>query len=104
MKFPQIVGMTISAVFGNSQEANSDASAVMILDRMTSVIGELESCSFTLESSNDVEVYPYGLVKQFTHSEVYLVGPDKMLVQSRGKDGHVGYWYRPFHKKLKRSS
>jgi hypothetical protein len=63
---------------------------------MTDVIGELNSCSYNLSVSVD-KPGPYGLEKHFSESEVYMVGPDKMLVQSVGQDYHKGYWYNGKH-------
>ena len=76
-----------------AQEGASDPAAVLILDKMSSVIGSLQSCSFTLHTSNDEEVYPIGLVKTYGTSKVYMVGPDKMLVHTYQNDHHKGYWY-----------
>jgi hypothetical protein len=60
---------------------------------MGSVIGDLSSCSYTLHSSNDQIDVELGLVKHFTTHQVYMVGPDKMLVDSHGNKGHQGFWY-----------
>jgi len=77
-----------------------DPVAVLILDRMSEVIGELHSCSYSLQTSYDMQDSSFffptrglGLVKQFREEEVYMVGPDKMLVNSNGDGGHKGYWY-----------
>jgi hypothetical protein len=76
-----------------AQEQRVDTVAVFILDRMASVIGELNSCSFTLNSSIDIEDPEFGLVKQSQKDEVYLAGPDKLLIHSYGYKGHRGFWY-----------
>ncbi len=77
-----------------AQESRIDTAAVMILDRMCDVIGELESCGFALSTSQDVlEEYEIGFVKYFDEHEVYMAGPDKMLINSRGDKGHRGSWY-----------
>jgi hypothetical protein len=75
------------------QDQDIDPVAVQILDRMSDVIGELTSCSFKVATEVDEENFPYGLVKEFDYHEVHFVGPDKMLVNSRGHNGHRGYWY-----------
>jgi len=93
MKRLFFVVFSLSVLIAGAQDASVNPSAVLILDRMAAVIGDLQSCSYTLATSSDVEEYPYGMVKKFSESEVYMVGPDKMLVQSRGSDGHRGYWY-----------
>jgi hypothetical protein len=77
----------------SGQDQDIDPVAVQILDRMSDVIGELTSCSFKLATEVDAENYPYGLIKEYDYHEVHFLGPDKMLTNSRGHNGHRGYWY-----------
>jgi hypothetical protein len=78
----------------HAQTATRDSVAVLILDRMANTIGELSSCSFHLETEQDVQDNDLnGLVKRHRSHDVSMVGPDKMLVQSRGEGGHRGSWY-----------
>ncbi|MCI0453293.1 MAG: DUF2092 domain-containing protein [Candidatus Latescibacteria bacterium] len=83
----------LAAVSAFAAEPVNDAVAVQLLDRMSAVIGELGSCSFTLASSNDVIDQDHGLVTRCGLHEVHMVGPDRMLVNSRLDDLHHGYWY-----------
>ncbi|MUP47091.1 DUF2092 domain-containing protein [Gramella sp. BOM4] len=84
-----LMGLSMS-----SQESSSlDTAAVRILDRMAEVIGGMESVSFTAEISQDVSKSKYGLVKEFSSDQVYMLGPDKMHVQVNGSTGHKTYWY-----------
>lgn len=76
-----------------SQIPQIDTVAIMLLDKMGSVIGEFESCSFTLNTSNDGIDVGLGLIKYFNVHQVYMVGPDKMLINSQGDKGHRGFWY-----------
>jgi len=76
-----------------AQESRIDTTAIMLLDRMSSMIGDLNSCSYTLNTSNDVIDVELGLIKYFDIHQVYMVGPDKMLVDSHGNKGHRGFWY-----------
>lgn len=76
-----------------AQDSKYDTTAILILDKMSSVIGDLSSCSYILNTSNDQIDVELGLVKQFTTHQVHMVGPDKMLVDSRGEKGHRGFWY-----------
>jgi hypothetical protein len=76
-----------------AQTPRVDTVAVMILNRMADVIGQLNSCTFTLNTSVDVADPDYGIVKQFNEDEVILVGPDKMLIHAYGDKGHRGFWY-----------
>ena len=93
------ISLTISVylitIFGLvGQDQDIDPAAVQILDRMSDVIGELNSCSFRLATEVDEENYPYGMIKEFDYHEVHFAGPDKMLINSRGHNGHRGYWYQ----------
>ena len=87
-----LIGLTLF-VSARAQEKRVDTVAVMIIDRMASVIGELTSCSFTLNSSVDIEDAEYGMITQMERDDVYLSGPDKMLVHFYGDKGHRGFWY-----------
>lgn len=83
-----------------AQTIRIDSVAILILDRMSSVIGDLNACSFTLETAVDVPdnsifvpIDGIGLVKHYTVHEVYLDGPDKLMFNANGDKGHQGYWY-----------
>lgn len=93
MKLKLVLILSLGIVGLKGQNQVSEPSAIMIMDRMASVIGDLQSCSFSLSVANDVEEYPFGIITQFTENEVYMVGPDKMLVQSRSDSHHKGVWY-----------
>ncbi|WP_276483918.1 DUF2092 domain-containing protein [Paraflavitalea pollutisoli] len=78
---------------GQAQGRQQDSLAILLIDRMSDVIGDLESCHFTVQSSRDV-VDTHGLqVKQFTQYEVYLSGNDKLLVNAQGPRGHRALWF-----------
>lgn len=70
-----------------------DQTAVLLLDRMSSVIGELTSCSFNLQTSVDKVVPDLGTVKELFSHQVHFSGPDKMHVHTRGPVHHEAYWY-----------
>jgi hypothetical protein len=77
----------------HAQETKIDSTAVILLDRMSNIIGELGSCSFNLNTSYDTLDPDQGLIKQFATYEVHMSGPDKMLVISTGAKGHRQFWY-----------
>ena len=87
-----LTGITVS-LFASAQAQQVDTVAVMNLSRMADVKGDLKSCSFNLSTSADVVDYDNGTIKQTGTSDVYMVGPDKMLVHSYGDKGHRGFWY-----------
>jgi hypothetical protein len=83
----------------SAQDTNADSVAILLLDRMSTIIGEMDACSFHLHTAYDVPdnsffapVPGIGLVKHFDEHQVYLQGPDRMLVNSVGDKGHRGYW------------
>jgi hypothetical protein len=87
-----ILGVTMALVT-RAQQPVADTVALMIFDRMAAVIGDLNSCSFSLNRSVDVEEPGLGVVTHFGNDEVYMTGPDKMLIHSYGYKGHRGFWY-----------
>ena len=70
-----------------------DSVAVMILDRMSYVIGELSSCHLSLTTQNDVIDPGNGLVSHFGSHQIYFDGSDRMLTQSYTDKGHRATWY-----------
>ncbi len=75
-----------------AQNKRVDSVAIAILDRMTDIIGDLNSCSFQLERSLDVK-NEFGWEKKYSIDEVYLQAPNKMLVEIEENQDHRGYWY-----------
>jgi hypothetical protein len=76
-----------------AQESDYDTTAILLLDRMGEVIGDLQSCSFSVSTSFDQPGDEIGLIKYFIVHQVYFSGPDKMLINSNGDKGHSGFWY-----------
>jgi hypothetical protein len=64
-----------------------DTVAVAILDRMSAIIGDLGSCSFTVKSNYDISSKELGLIKHSDEEHVYLHGPNKLMMRS---DGDLG--------------
>jgi hypothetical protein len=76
-----------------AQESVYDSTAILLLDRMGEVIGDLQSCSFSVSTSIDHHGDAIGIIKYFIVHQVYFSGPDKMLINSNGDKGHSGFWY-----------
>ena len=76
-----------------AQETKYDPTAILILDRMSDVIGDLTSCSYKTTSSHDELDAQYGMIKRIVNGEVYMVAPDKMAVNFWGPHGHSQCWY-----------
>lgn len=78
---------------GHAQGRQQDSLAILLLDRMSDVIGDLESCHFTVQSSHDTLDSQGMPIKLFTHHEIYLSGNDKMRVSGESPKGHRTIWY-----------
>ena len=70
-----------------AQSSRIDTMAVSILDRMSAMIGDLNSCSVTVHTNYDVSSQELGLIKHSDEQHLYIGGPDKMLVKSEGDKG-----------------
>jgi len=90
-----LIGSFLALLFVNvhAQKKQQDTLAILIIDRMSDMIGDLESCSFKLNAGIDEWDPSIGLVKHFTSYEVYLSGPSKMMVNVHGIRGHRQFLY-----------
>lgn len=79
--------------FANAQEKKVDSTAVLILDRMSSIFGELKSLGFTSNISKDVVYAEDFFIKVFSESKVKLKGPDKFSVRVKGENKEDVYSY-----------
>ncbi|HTI08908.1 MAG TPA: DUF2092 domain-containing protein [Puia sp.] len=70
-----------------------DTVAVSILDKMSAMIGDLSSCSVTIKSNYDVQSKELGLVKHSDEEQLFLHGPDKLLIRSEGDKGSRDFIY-----------
>lgn len=77
----------------SSVKSSFDPKAIAVLDRMSEVIGELNSCSFQLKTAEDIPHDKAGYIRQYSNHDVYLVGPDKMHIYSKRPKENNAYWY-----------
>lgn len=77
----------------HAQTRKIDTVAVSILDRMSAMIGDLNSCSVTIKSNYDVRSKELGLVKHTDEEQLFLHGPDKLLIRSEGDKGTRDFSY-----------
>ena len=88
MKKTVLIIFICAAIFqANAQAPKIDTVAVSILDRMSAVIGELNSCSVTIKTNYDINSKTFGLVKHSDDQQLFLHGPNKLLVKSEGDKG-----------------
>jgi hypothetical protein len=83
----------IISMHTNAQFTKIDTVAVSILDHMSAVIGDMGSCSVKVRSNYDVSSQAFGLVKHSDEEQVYLHGPDRLLVKSDGDKGTRDFYY-----------
>src|SRR5450432_2836959 len=76
-----------------AQRMNIDTIAVAILDRMSAMIGSLSSCHFTVKSNYDIRSQHLGLVKHGEEEQLYMQGPNKLLIRSQGDRGERSIYY-----------
>jgi hypothetical protein len=70
-----------------------DSVAIYLLDRMSYVIGDLNSFSMDVTTSYDVKVEELGLVKNSNRHNIIVSGPSRMSWLSEGDKGHKRFWY-----------
>jgi hypothetical protein len=92
-KFLLIIFLAVAIIRTQAQQARVDTVAVSILDRMSAMIGELGSCSVTVKSNYDVLSRELGLIKHSDEDQMFLQGPDKLLVKSEGDRGSKDLYY-----------
>ncbi len=76
-----------------AQEKSIDTTAVLILDRMSSVFGEMKSLGFTSTVSKDVVYAENFFIKVFSSSDVKIKGPNKFSSRLHGENKEDLYSY-----------
>lgn len=70
-----------------------DTVAVALLDKMSLIIGQLGSCSYTVKSDYDIASKNLGLIKHSDEERLYMHGPDKLLLKSEGDRGSRDFYF-----------
>jgi hypothetical protein len=60
---------------------------------MSAVIGDLSSCSVTIHSNYDISSKDLGLVKHSDEQQLFMQGPNKLMVRSDGDKGSREFYY-----------
>ena len=76
-----------------SQDEKVDPVAVLIFDKMSDLIGDLESCSFQVSNRHDVEDPDHGWITVHSESTIIFDGPTRMHLEKSGENGKEGFWY-----------
>jgi len=80
-------------VQAQDQEKFVDTTALMILDKMSGVIGELKSVGFKSTIARDVAYSDDFYIKEFTSSKVKITGPNKFSIRVLGEHKDDLYAY-----------
>lgn len=67
--------------------------AVAILDKMSAIIGQLSSCSVNIRSNYDVNSKELGLIKHSDEQQLFLHGPNQLLLKSEGDQGSRDFYF-----------
>lgn len=76
-----------------AQEKSIDTTAVLILDRMSSIFGEMKTLGFTSKVSKDVVYAENFFIKVFSSSDVKIKGPNKFSSRLHGENKEDLYSY-----------
>lgn len=76
-----------------AQEKSYDTLAIVVVDHMSAIIGDLSSCSFRMDIETDLNDPTLGAVTKHSVNHVWFSGSDKLVVEAQGDRGHRGYWY-----------
>ena len=85
--------LIFSAHFVQAQEGKMDSTAMMILDKMSAILGELKSVGFTTQVAKDVVYAEDFFIKEFGSSKVRFAGPNKFSVRVAGEKKEDLYVY-----------
>lgn len=94
MKKLGILMLLIAVSFSAFPQAKKiDSTALLILERMSSVITELNSCRLKAHASFDDYVSGLGLIKHTEDADMVMRGPNKMYLSLTGQGGQRTYLY-----------
>lgn len=84
-----LIAATLFFVSCTSDNGKYEKGAIDHLDKLSETIGNLNSCSYTLNT-----VVSKGTESEFSNEhDVYMRGPDKMHIHTNGTKGQKGFWY-----------
>ncbi len=85
--FAVFISLTLLLAFTGKTHAQIDSVAVVLLDKMSDVIADLESCTFELKTEYDLFNSRLGLVKHSDAAKIFLKAPDKLFIKKDGDGG-----------------
>lgn len=94
MKKFLIISFVLFSTLAFGQEmVKVDSAAVNLINKMSTVIGELTSISFDLVTANDKMNDLRENERHFDTHQIQMVGPDKLAIHSRGDSSNKAAWY-----------
>ena len=88
-----VIFLILSSHLVQAQEKKIDTTAIMILDKMSGMFGDLSSVGFTSTVAKDVAYAEDFFIKEFGSSKVRFVGPNKFSVRVSGEKKEDLYSY-----------
>ncbi|MBK8551639.1 MAG: DUF2092 domain-containing protein [Ignavibacteria bacterium] len=88
-----ILSVLFLGMHSGRTHAQIDSAAIAILDKVSFSVGNLQSCSLTLKTENDILDSRLGLVTHSETADVYLKAPDKLYVSKSGDKGNKEFFY-----------
>jgi hypothetical protein len=88
-----LVSGLITAGHLQAQTRRIDTVAVAILDKMSTIIGQLSSCSVNIRSNYDISSKELGLIKHTDEQQLFLHGPSQLLLKSEGDEGSRDFYF-----------
>ena len=92
-----ILFLTVTFLTFAQEEKSIDSTAVFILDKMSDLIGDLESVSFDVTTAIDKVNVQQDIETHFITSSVSMVGPNKLVSRTKSDKGEYGFWYDGFY-------
>lgn len=85
--------LVLLGLSSHAQDKSIDTTALLILDKMSGLFGEVNSVGFESKVSRDVVYEENFFIKEFSSSRVILAGPNKFSVRIQGEQKEELYSY-----------
>ena len=93
LSIPMLLLLAVIISCSQSGSGEYDSRAIQKLDDLVETIGNLESCSFTLDVRKTQADSSKAMDTMYVEHDIYLRGPNKMYIYSKHADHNMAYWY-----------
>lgn len=76
-----------------SSGSDHDDAAISVLERLVDRMGRVDTTSFTVSITEDIDRGELGRMQRNRQSDVYMAGASTMHVYAVGDSGRMGLWY-----------